>query len=356
MALRNGVSRLDSALAGPLWRARGRRSPSASLSLSFALQGGGAHGAFTWGALDRLLEEDWLEVDGLSGASAGALNAAALAGGWLEGGRSGARDSLETLWRRVSGLGEFRPPSAVSPALDMMTRLFSPYQLNPLGLNPLRAVLEEVIDFEALQLAETPRLFVSATELKQGRAVLFENPDMTVETLLASACLPHLYRAVAIDGAHYWDGGFMANPTVFPLVFHCDSRDVMIIQIDSLTTDEVPQSARQINNRRSQIMFNAPLMRELEALGYMGRMAGRGRGQGRGGLAGKVRGLNLHLLEGGEAMRALDVSSKQRADWGFFKELKAIGREAAGAWLERHAAALGARSTLALDETGEQSG
>ena len=195
------------------------------------------------------------------------------AAGWKAGGRARGAN-LEKLWRRVSSLGDFSP-GAASPALDMMTRMFSPYQLNPLGLNPLRAVLEEVIDFEALQLAERPRLFVSATELKQGRAVVFENPEMTVEALLASACLPHLYRAVTIGGAHYWDGGFMANPTIFPLVFQCDSRDVMIVQIDSLTTDEVPRSVRQINNRRSQIMFNAPLMRELEALSYMGHMAGQ---------------------------------------------------------------------------------
>ncbi|WP_420346072.1 patatin-like phospholipase family protein [Pelagibius sp.] len=347
MALRSGVSRLDSKIPGPLGRRTRRRAEPRRRRLSLALQGGGAHGAFTWGVLDRILEERGVELDGLSGASAGALNAAALAAGWLEGGAEGARDNLERLWRRVSGLGEFSPSPAASPALDMMTRLFSPYQLNPLDVNPLRRILEEVIDFEALQTATAPRLFVSATELKQGRAALFENPEMTVEVLLASACLPHLYRAVAIDDGHYWDGGFMANPTIFPLVFHCDSRDVMIIQIDSLTTDEVPRSVRQINNRRSQIMFNAPLMRELEALTYMGHIAGPGRLRG-GGMAAKVRGLNLHLLEGGAAMRAFDVTSKQRADWGFFQELKAIGREAATAWLDRHRDALGVRSSLDL--------
>ncbi|NIA68022.1 patatin-like phospholipase family protein [Pelagibius litoralis] len=347
MALRDGVSRLDTTPARQLWRSRRRKTATPRLSLSLALQGGGAHGAFTWGVLDRLLEEDRLDIDGLSGASAGALNAAALASGWLEGGRDGARESLDRLWRRVSSLGEFNPPAAASPALDMMTRMFSPYQLNPLGVNPLRAVLEEAIDFEALRAAVAPRLFVSATELKQGRAALFENPDMTADALLASACLPHLYRAVAIDGAHYWDGGFMANPTIFPLVFHCDSRDVLIVQIDSLTTDEVPRSARQIANRRSQIVFNAPLMRELEGLAYMGRMAAAGKARGDS-MAARVRGLNLHLLEGGAAMRALDVSSKQRADWGFLQDLKAIGREAAAVWLERHGAALGRRSTVEL--------
>ena len=329
--------------------ARGRQPrPRTPRPLTLALQGGGAHGAFTWGVLDRLLEESWIEIEGLSGASAGALNAAALAAGWQTGGpggsRGGARAALDRLWRRVSGLADFGPPLAAAPAFQMMTRMFSPYQLNPLNVNPLRGMLEDVIDFEALKDARAPRLFISATELKQGRAVVFENEDMCVEVLLASACLPHLYKAVAIGDSHYWDGGFMANPTIFPLVFNCEARDVMIVQIDSMTADEVPRSARQIDSRRNQIMFNAPLMRELEALGYMGRMAGR-RGCG---LSAQVKGLNLHLLDGGAAMRGLDGSSKHRADWSFVSELKEVGRGAADAWLKAHGEALGERSTLEL--------
>ena len=301
---------------------------AARRSLSLALQGGGAHGAFTWGVLDRLLEESWLEIEGLSGASAGALNAAALAAGWQAGGRQGARDGLDRLWRRVGKLADFGPPLMAAPAFQMMARMFSPYQLNPLDLNPLRGMLEDVIDFEALKHPRAPRLFISATELKRGRSVVFENEDMCVEVLLASACLPHLYKAVAIGDAHYWDGGFMANPTVFPLVFNCDSRDVLIVQIDSPTTDEVPRSPRQIDTRRSQIMFNAPLMRELEALGYMAQMAASGRASARRGLGAKVKDLNLHLLHGGAGMQGLDVSSKQRTDWGFLSGLKETGRAA----------------------------
>jgi len=324
---------------------RGRRPARAEgRALSLALQGGGAHGAFTWGVLDRLLEDPGLEIAGLSGASAGALNAAALAGGWQDGGRAGARAALDRLWRRIGNLADFGPPLAVAPAFQMMTRLFSPYQLNPLDVNPLRSVLEDVIDFDALKRPRAPRLFISATELKQGRAVVFENEEMCVEVLLASACLPHLYKAVAIGDAHYWDGGFMANPTIFPLVFRCKARDLLIVQIDPPTTDDLPRSPRQIDTRRSQIMFNAPLMRELEALGYMGQMAGRGRG----GLGARVKGLNLHLLHGGAAMQGLDVSSKQRADRGFLATLKETGRAAAEAWLAAHRGDLGRRSTLEL--------
>jgi len=325
-----------------------RSAQTARRSLSLALQGGGAHGAFTWGVLDRLLEEPWLEIEGLSGASAGALNAAALAAGWQAGGRAGARDGLDRLWRRVAALADFGPPLMAAPAFQMMTRMFSPYQFNPLDVNPLRGMLEDVIDFEALKHPRAPRLFISATDLKQGRAVVFENDDMCVEALLASACLPHLYKAVAIDDVHYWDGGFMANPTIFPLVFHCDGRDVLIVQIDPPTTDDVPRSPRQIDTRRSQIMFNAPLMRELEALGYMGQMAGRGRGSARGGLSAKVKDLKLHLLHGGAGMQGLDVSSKQRADWGFLCGLKETGRVAAEIWLTAHRDDLGKRSTLKL--------
>jgi NTE family protein len=300
--------------------------------------------------LDRLLEETWIEIEGLSGASAGALNAAALAAGWQTGGRKGAREGLNRLWRRVSSLSDFGPPRMAAPAVQMMTRLFSPYQLNPLNLNPLRGMLDDVIDFEALKHPSAPRLFISATDLKQGRAVVFENEAMSVDVLLASACLPHLHKAVEIDDAHYWDGGFMANPTIFPLVFHCDSRDVMIVQIDSLTADDVPRSVRQIDTRRSQIMFNAPLMRELEALGYMGRMAGAGKAGagGKDGLGARVRDLHLHLLDGGAAMRVLDGQTKQRADWSFVSDLKDIGRKAATAWLKAHGDDLGERSTLEL--------
>jgi len=325
------------------------RVPARPLGLSLALQGGGAHGAFTWGVLDRLLEEKSLEVEGLSGASAGALNAAAFAAGWQTGGRRGARQVLDRLWRRVSGLADYGPPPAAAPALQMMTRLFSPYQLNPLDLNPLRGVLEDVIDFAALQDPRAPRLFISATDLKRGRAVVFENEDMRVEMLLASACLPHLFKAVAIGDSHYWDGGFMANPTVFPLVFNCAARDVMIVQIDSLTADDVPRSSRQIDTRRSQIMFNAPLMRELEALGYMGQMVSQGgQGRGRRSLGGRVRDLRLHLLDGGTALGGLDAASKQRAHWHFVSELMESGRTAAEVWLKAHRDDLGRRATLKL--------
>jgi NTE family protein len=344
-AVRKPVVRGPRGASLPLRRVR-RTAPQAR-PLSLALQGGGAHGAFTWGVLDRLLEESWIAIDGLSGASAGALNAAALASGWQSGGRNpraAARETLDRLWRRIGTLADFGPPLMAAPAFQMMTRLFSPYQLNPLNVNPLRGVLEEVIDFETLQHPRAPRLFVSATDLKQGRAVVFENEEMSVDALLASACLPHLYKAVTIGDAHYWDGAFMANPTIFPLVFNCDARDVLIVQIDSPTMDDLPRSPSQIDTRRSQIVFNAPLMRELEALGYMGRMAGR-RGCG---LSDRVKGLNLHMLHGGGAMQGLDVASKQRADWGFLSTLKETGRLAAETWLATHRDDLGERSTLAL--------
>ena len=322
-----------------------RRSTPAKNTLSLALQGGGAHGAFTWGVLDRLLAERRFRLDGISGASAGALNAAALVSGWHEDGPAGARERLAELWRRVSDLAHYSPLRAAAPAVDIMTRFFSPYQLNPLDVNPLREVLEEVIDFERLRDDGAIKLFISATDLKRGRSRVFGNAELTCDVLLASACLPHLHKAIEIEDSHYWDGGFMANPTVFPVIFNCDSADVLIVQIDPVTAAEVPRSARQIDTRRSQIMFNAPLMRELEALAYMGQMtAGRGANP----LARKVRDLRLHMIDGGVAMAGFDVSSKRYPDWHMVSQLHDHGRVSAEAWLADHGTAIGKRGTVEL--------
>ena len=328
-------------------RARRRSAGTASNSLSLALQGGGAHGAFTWGVLDRLLAERCFDIDGISGASAGALNAAALVSGWHDGGPAGARERLAELWRQISDLAHYSPLRAAAPAVDIMTRFLSPYQLNPLDVNPLREVLEEVIDFDRLRDESAVKLFISATDLKRGRARVFGNAELTCDVLLASACLPHLHKAIEIDDSHYWDGGFMANPTVFPVIFNCDSADVLIVQIDPVTASDVPRSARQIDTRRSQIMFNAPLMRELEALAYMGQMTG---GRGANPLARKVRDLRLHMIEGGDAMARFDVSSKRYPDWHTVSQLHDHGQASAEAWLAEHGGAVGQRGTVELLE------
>src|SRR6185437_7658175 len=257
------------------------RSP---VLIDLALQGGGSHGAFTWGVLDRLLEEPWLEIAGISGTSAGAMNAAVLADGWAAGGAKGAREALEQYWRSVSRAAAFSPMQRSpldrlmgrwsldnSPAYiftDLMSRLLSPYDLNPLGFNPLREILNESIDFERLGRAPT-KLFVTATRVRTGRGRIFRNAEINADVLLASACLPTMFRAVEIDGEPYWDGGYAGNPTITPLIRESDSIDTILVQINPRERVETPRSASEILNRLNEISFNSPLMKELRMMAVL---------------------------------------------------------------------------------------
>ncbi len=236
--------------------------------VDLALQGGGAHGAFTWGVLDRLLEEPWLQIEGISGTSAGAMNAAALISGYVDSGADGARAALELFWRRVSLAARFSPlqrnpidalmgrwtldASPFFVATDIMSRLFSPYDLNPKGVNPLREILAETVDFERLARARI-KLFVTATSVSTGRARVFRNADVTPDALLASACLPTMFQAVEIDGEAYWDGGYSGNPTITPLVRECESTDTILVQINPIERNNTPRSATEILNRLNEV-------------------------------------------------------------------------------------------------------
>ncbi|HVO16227.1 MAG TPA: patatin-like phospholipase family protein [Alphaproteobacteria bacterium] len=340
-------------------------------SLALALQGGGAHGAFTWGVLDRLVEDERIAIDGISGASAGAVNAAVLATGLLAGGRDGARASLETLWRRVSGLTRFNPlntgpvgrlarrldregaPSQI--AIELLTRVFSPYQLNPFDINPLREILNELIDVEALRRAEALPLFIAATNVATGRVRIFENADLSVDTLLASACLPQLNQALRIDDNFYWDGGFAANPPLFPLIAQGRAADILIVQVEAPQREALPTSAAEIRNRLSQIVFNATLLREIDALAYMRQMCDSLLPT-RNKLARRIRKLHLHSVDGGGAMTELSASSKLTPDRHFVERLRDLGRAQAEAWLARNFAALGERSTIDLGGDGVAAG
>lgn len=309
--------------------------------VSLALQGGGAHGAFTWGVLERLLDEERLAIDAISGSSAGAMNAAVLASGWLQGGRAGAHDALERFWRQVSEAG--RPArwlgagwgGAPKAALDLLARYFSPYQFNPLNINPLRGILDDAVDFDGLRSHHALRLHIAATNVETGRGRIFTNRELTCDVLLASACLPHMHKAVEIDGAHYWDGGFTANPTLFPVVFGARSPDLIVVQIDPALADGVPHTAEQINTRLSQIMFNAPLTAEMEALELMQRMALETFGS-RGRFGRRLRRLTIHVINADDAMAALPAGSKLDSGWGFLQKLREIGRDSADPWVANH--------------------
>jgi NTE family protein len=328
------------------------------LPVDLALQGGGAHGAFTWGVLDRLLEEDWLKIEGVSGTSAGAMNAAALIAGFVEGGAQGAREKLELFWRRVSDAGRLSPlqrnpidvmlgrwtldASPIFIATDLMSRLVSPYDLNPHGVNPLRRILSEVIDFE--RIARAPiSIFVTATNVSTGRARVFRNADLSPDALLASACLPTMFQAIEIDGEMYWDGGYSGNPTITPLVRECVSQDTILVQINPIVRKETPRTATEIANRLNEVSFNAVLLKELRMIALLRQTADPGDAEGA-----RWAGMRIHRVAS-EMMMALSASSKLLAEWDFLCMLRDEGRSAADAFLDRHSDDIGERSTLDLD-------
>jgi NTE family protein len=326
--------------------------------VDLALQGGGSHGAFTWGVLDRLIEEPWLRIEAISGTSAGAMNAALMADGWTQGGAEGARAALETYWRRVSQAAAFSPlqrspldrlmgrwtldTSPAYLAMDLMTRVLSPYDLNPFGLNPLRTILGEIIDFD--RLARTPiLLFITATNVRTGRGRIFRNAEITADVLLASACLPTMFQAIEIDGEPYWDGGYAGNPTLTPLVRESNAHDTILVQINPRERPEPPRTANEILNRLNEISFNSPLMKELRMIALLRQVADPGHGEGA-----RWAGMRTHSIWT-DKLADFGASSKLNAEWSFVGMLKEEGRRCADAFLATHGEDLGQRSTADLD-------
>jgi NTE family protein len=355
--------------AAPLTRtATGERStrraePTAAHPINLALQGGGAHGAFTWGVLDRLLEDERIDVEGISATSAGAMNACVLAYGMTLGGREGARAALANFWRRISHAAAFSPlqPTPFEKAIshrnldfsapfiffDLLTRLFSPYQFNPLNFNPLRDVLLQTVDFEMLRKATCKvKLFLSATNVRTGKIKVFDNDEIGPDAVLASGCLPFLFQAVEIDGEHYWDGGYMGNPAIFPLIYHCDSRDVIVVHVNPIEREGLPTTAGEILNRLNEISFNSSLMREMRAISFVTDLIDDGDLKGR-----KMRRMLVHAIAADDVMGELSVSSKLNADWEFLTFLRDIGRDRADAWLKGNFEKLGSESSVDLRET-----
>jgi NTE family protein len=329
-----------------------------SVLVDLALQGGGAHGAYTWGVLDRLLEEPWLRIEGVSGTSAGAMNAAVLVAGHAEGGAEGAREALASFWRRVAVAGEFSPvrrgPLDVllgrwtvdsNPfylALDHASRMFSPYEWNPAGLNPLGLVLSQSIDFERLPTAPI-KLFVTATNVRTGRMRVFRNKDVTPEALLASACLPFMFQAVEIGGEAYWDGGYSGNPPITPLVRECDSHDTILVPINPIERAGTPRTAREIINRVNEVSFNASLLKEFRMIAVLRRVVDPGSEEGA-----RWAGMRVHMIAT-ETMNRLGVSSKLNPEWEFFCFLRDEGRRRADEFLAMHADDVGQRSTVDIE-------
>lgn len=327
--------------------------------IDLALQGGGSHGAFTWGVLDRLLEEHDLVIEAVSGTSAGAMNAAVMAAGYAASGPVGAREALEGFWRKVSEAAAWSPlkrnPMDVllgrwsldhSPAymvLDVMGRLFSPYDL-PFGApNPLEKVLADSIDFARLATAPI-KVFITATNVRTGRPRVFRNAELSADVLLASACLPSMFRAVEIDGDAYWDGGYSGNPTMTPLVRECVSDDTILVAINPVERPGIPKSARDINNRLNEVSFNAVLLKELRMMALLRQVASPGNAE-----AAHWSRMRIHLISSPK-MVELGSSSKLNAEWAFLCMLRDEGRSAADVFLAQHGADVGRRSTLDIDQ------
>ena len=326
-----------------------------TIRINLALQGGGAHGAFTWGVLDRLLEDDQLEIGWISATSAGAVNAVALAAGLAEGGREVAREKLRHVWEAVHKAGvpdllrlnPFLFGLSRSTQMAQFASLWSPYEFNPMGFDPLRRLLSESLDFEKLRKSSPVELLIAATEVATGRARLFRRKEITVEAVMASACLPTLHHAVEIDGAAYWDGGFSANPDLKTLAMESPVEDTLIVQLNPLVKNDLPMGVREISLHANRLTFNAPLIRDVEIIETVRECSRSWLGGARGRTA-RLATHRFHLIEAGRHTSALSPDSTMKPDWKLLSYLHGAGRDETEKWLSRHRARVGRKSTVNL--------
>jgi NTE family protein len=344
-------------------KAAGKNDGSPVKKINLALQGGGAHGAFTWGVLDRLLADGRFHIEGVSGTSAGAVNAVMLADGLARGGPDEARKRLADFWRATSRDGNLPSlqravvdrlfsflPFEGSPAqawFEALSQFLSPYDLNPLNINPLKDLIEGFVDFEAIKTCSHLQLFIGATNVQTGRLRVFQRDKINADVVMASACLPHLFRAVEIDGIPYWDGGYMGNPAIFPFFGTTETEDVLIVQINPLMRTATPTSSSEIMNRINEITFNSSLLAEYRAIDFVTRLIDQGR-LPRGTGPGEYRRINVHRIALDDVFSRLTASSKLNSDYDFFTMLRNGGRRAARNFLEAHFDDIGKRSTVDL--------
>ena len=336
-------------------------------TINLAIQGGGAHGAYAWGVIDRLLEDGRIKFEGISGTSAGSMNAVVTAYGNMNDGRGGARAALYHFWKKISQIGAIYSPlkqtpweyfqshtnanwnmdhSAVYQMFDMVTRILSPYQFNPLNVNPLRRVLEESVDFTELERCQTTKLFLSTTNVRTGKVRVFRTEEITTDVVMASACLPMLFQAVKIGDDHYWDGGYMGNPSLFPLFYHTRSRDLLVIHINPIERDKLPTSSADIMNRLNEITFNASLLKEMRAVAFVTKLIEEDWLKDE--YKSRLKHLLMHAIRAEDVLSDLSVASKFNTDWHFLLYLRDLGREEAGKWIKQNFVSIGKRSTIDL--------
>jgi len=335
------------------------KSVTKKKSVNLALQGGGAHGAFTWGVLDRIFEDGRLEIEAISGTSAGAMNAVVAADGMMADGNEGARHALRNFWKAMSVAALSSPYKRSwydiatgnwnldhSPGylfFDLVSRIASPYNLNPMKINPILDFLTEHVNFERVRCCTPMKLFIAATSVQTGRVRIFNQSEISADVVMASACLPFIFQAVSIDGQDYWDGGYSGNPPLHPFAYRCTADDVIIVQINPLGCRKTPTTAREILNRVNEITFNSNLLSELRAIEFVGRMLDEGSLD-----PNRYKKMRIHMIKAEKGFEDLNASSKMNAEWEFMRHLFDLGRRVADDWLETNFDALGQRPTLDL--------
>jgi NTE family protein len=328
--------------------------------INLALQGGGSHGAFAWGALDRILEDDRIAIEGIVGTSAGAMNAAVTAYGLTLGGNQGARRALASFWEAVADAGAW---SIMQPSLfdrlinpgnldyspgwvlmDTLSRVWSPYQINLANYHPLREILKEQVDFDRLSRSNEVKLFVCASNVFTNRLRVFDLSNISSETVVASACIPSMFQAIEIDGEYFWDGGYMGNPPIFPLIYNCDSSDVLLIMVNPIHIEQVPQTAQAILDRINTLSFNSSLMREMRAINFVNHLVDGGFDDG-----GRLKKVLIHCIDAEDEMSKLGVSSKLNVCRDFLSWLFELGRSRADMFLRDHFETIGKDSSISIE-------
>ena len=330
--------------------------------VSIAIQGGGAHGAFSWGVMDRLLEDGRFVIEGMTGTSAGGMNAVATAQGLMRGGPEQARVELRNFWQEISNSGKHSSLNHPGPLdrmmgkhtmynsfgfmmFDFLSRIFSPYELNPMGYDPLEATIEKCFDFESLQKYQGCKLFLCATHVASGKLQVFNLQELKKECLLATACLPTIHNAVKVNGEYYWDGGFVGNPVFFPLIYNCTSPDIIFIQLNPMTREKLPTTSREISDRLNEITNNASVIREMRAIHLISKLIDDGLLD-----KNRMKRVHMHVIQHEETFRDLGWSSKLNTDWNFLTYLFEQGRMAADRWIKDHFDKVGQKSSLSIED------
>lgn len=330
--------------------------------IAIAIQGGGSHGAFSWGVLDRILEDGRFEIEGLTGTSAGGMNAVAVAQGLMKGGNQEARDELKSFWQKICESGKNSPLNHRGPIdkalgkytmyhspgfviFDYLSRMFSPYELNPLQMDPLKDVIASSFDFDALRKFKGVKLYLCATQVRTGKLRIFGLDELRMECLQATACLPTIHNAVKVDGDYYWDGGFIGNPVFFPLIYDCETPDIVLLQLNPTNRDKLPTTAREIGDRLNEITNNASVVREMRAISFISDLIDDGKLD-----AAKTKRVFMHLIEDESVFADLGWSSKLNTEWEFFTHLFEKGRAAADKWIKENYEHIGKKTTAPIRE------